>query len=375
MVIKYHKKMKVLHILNELKFSGAEIMYVDAAPVFHKLGCELAVVNTAPHLGEYASHFEKAGYKVYHWSYPKSYVQRWQYYKKVVAFLKHERYDVVHIHSSALKWGMSYCAWAAGCRAVYTFHNVFHSHWYTYLYHWWLRWSAKHLFHCTFQTISDSVYENEKNYYHNKTIKIYNWYGSNRFFPAKEGEKEIIRNELNILPHALVIISVGGCSPIKRHSDIIKALPEIIAKCPETIYLHLGEGTSSQEEKDLAASLGVARNVRFCGNQEDVRKFLIASDIYVMPSRFEGISITTIEAMACKIPAILYNVPGLKDFNKEKECALIVPEDYHALGEKIIELYQNKSKQKFLISNAKTLVDTNYYMENNVKRIYELYHN
>ena len=44
--------MKILHILHELKFSGAEIMYVDAAPIFQKLGCELAVVNTAPHLGE-----------------------------------------------------------------------------------------------------------------------------------------------------------------------------------------------------------------------------------------------------------------------------------------------------------------------------------
>lgn len=63
--------MKVIHYLHELKFSGAEIMYVDAAPVFQKLGCELSVVNTANHLGEYASFFEKAGYKVFHRPYPK----------------------------------------------------------------------------------------------------------------------------------------------------------------------------------------------------------------------------------------------------------------------------------------------------------------
>lgn len=373
MVIKHHKKMKVLHILHELKFSGAEIMYVDAAPVFQNLGCELAVVNTALHLGEYASHFEKAGYKVYHWPYPKSYVRRWQYYKKVIDFLKREKYDVVHIHSSALKWGMSYCAWAAGCKAVYTFHNVFRSHWYTYLYHWWLRWSAKHLFHCTFQTISDSVYEHEKQYYHNDTIKVYNWYGSNRFSPAKEGEKEAIRKELGIPQQSLVIVSVGGCSPIKRHTDVIKALPEVVCKYPDAVYLHLGEGNFLQEEKALADSLNITSHIRFCGNQENVRKFLIASDIYVMPSKFEGISLTTIEAMACRIPAILYDVPGLRDFNKEKECALLIPEDYHLLAERVIDLYHDKQQQEVLTDNAKALVDTKYYMENNAKRIYELY--
>ena len=73
--------MKILHILYELKFSGAEIMYANAAPIFQNLGCELSVVNTAPQLGEFASHVQETGYKVYHWPYTKSYIKRWQYYK------------------------------------------------------------------------------------------------------------------------------------------------------------------------------------------------------------------------------------------------------------------------------------------------------
>lgn len=373
MVVKHYKKMKILHILYELKFSGAEIMYTDAAPVFQKLGCELSVINTAPQLGEFASHFQETGYKVYHWPYPKSYAKRWQYYKKVIRFLKEEHFDVVHIHSTTLKWGMSYCAWKAGCKAVYTFHNVFRSHWYSYPYHWWLRWSARHIFHCTFQTISDSVYDNEKKYYHNDTVKIYNWYGSNRFYPATAQERLNARKELNIPSNTLVIISVGGCSPIKRHTDVLKAIPEILESHPNLIYLHLGEGVSLDEEKKLADSLGINNHVFFCGNQDDVRKYLIVSDIYVMPSRHEGIPITTIEAMGCKIPSILYNVPGLRDFNKEKKCAILIPEDYHILAKTVIELYQNKELQKQLTKNAKDFVDANFYMETNVNKIYKLY--
>ena len=365
--------MKVIHYLHELKFSGAEIMYVDAAPVFQKLGCELSVVNTVNHLGEYAPFFEKAGYKVFHRPYPKGYFKRWKYYRDTIQFLRKEKYDVVHIHSSALKWGMSYCAWKAGCKSVYTFHNVFRSHWYTYLYHWWLRWSAKHLFGCTFQTISDSVYENEKRYYHNETIKIYNWYGSSRFYPAQPNEKQAIREKLNIPQDALVLISVGGCSSIKRHTDVIKSLPEILKDYPNTIYLHLGEGVSLQKEIELANQLGVSKQVHFCGNQKDVRQFLIASDIYVMPSKHEGIPITTIEAMACGIPAILYNVPGLRDFNKEMECSELIAEDYQLLAQTIIKLYKDGEKQLFLTQNAKSFVDSHFFMETNAKKIFELY--
>ncbi len=365
--------MKVIHYLHELKFSGAEIMYVDATPVFQKLGCELSVVNTATQLGEYAPYFEESGYKVFHIPYPKNIFKRWKYYKKTISFLKKEKYDVVHIHSSALKWGISYCAWRAGCKSVYTFHNVFKSHWYSYLYHWWLRWSAKHIFGCVFQTISDSVYENEKTYYHNDTIKIYNWYGSNRFYPAKPYEKQTIREKLNIPQDALVIISVGGCSPIKRHTDMIKALHAIVKENPNTIYLHLGEGVSLQEEKELVKKLGISEKVYFLGNQKDVRQFLIASDIYVMPSVFEGISLTTIEAMACKIPCILYNVPGLRDFNKEKECSDLIEENYKTLAEAILKLYKEKDRQVFLINNAKHFVDKNFFLETNVKKIFDLY--
>lgn len=365
--------MKVIHILHELKFSGAEIMYVDAAPIFKELGCDLYVMNTTPKLGEYASSFRDAGYKILHWPYPNSLFARFKYYEKFIRFLKEEKIDVVHIHSSNMKWGMSYCAWRAKCKAIYTFHNVFQSHWYSYLYHFWLRQCAKHFFGCTFQTISDSVYENEKKYYHNNTIKIYNWYGSNRFYPAQPHEKDKIRNDLHIPQDALVIISVGGCSPIKRHIDVIQALAEIIKVHPNTIYLHLGNGKSLEEEIKLAKELNVDEQIYFYGNQKDVRRYLIASDIYVMTSIFEGISLTTIEAMACLIPTVLYNVPGLRDFNKTQKCSELIAEDYHLLANKIITLYKNKEKQTYLIKNAKEFVDNNFYMKTNVKKIFELY--
>ncbi|WP_198012029.1 glycosyltransferase family 4 protein [Gillisia sp. CAL575] len=369
------RMMKVLHILHELKYSGAEIMYVDAAPVFKSLGYDLSVVATAKNLGEFSPKFRAAGYTVYHKTIPKkkAVIQRLGYYSKFINFIKREQYEVIHNHSSATYWGMALCARLAGIKCVHTFHNVFPTSWYSRWYHIWMRWTAKNLFNCTFQTISDSVYQNEHEIFLNNTTLVNNWYGNNRFYPAAQGEKEVIRKELNIDTDALVLISVGGCSHIKRHSDIIKALPRIIEKYPNTIYFHLGEGDTLSGEEKLAKDLKVAKYIRFKGNQKNVRKFLISSDIYLMTSKFEGISLTTIEAMACKIPAVLYDVPGLRDFNSTQQNAVLIKADISELVQSINKLYNDNLLKEDIISKAKFFVDEKYNMEKNARSIAKLY--
>ena len=368
-------KMKVIHILNELKFSGAEIMYVDAAAIFQEKGCELTVVASAPELGEYAPYFAEKGYKVLHLPIPSlaNYIKRIAYYIAFIKLLKKDKYDVVHIHSHGLFWGIALCAWMANIKSIYTFHNVFPTRLLTYSYHCMLRWSAKFIFKCCFQTISDSVYDQELNFYHNKTTKIYNWYGSNRYFPATDIEKQKAREELGIGKDTFVFISVGGCSHIKRHSEILKGLPIIIDKVPDCLYLHLGKGVSESEEISLSDELNIAKYVRFCGNQSEVRKYLISADVYLMPSRFEGIPITTIEAMACQIPSILYDVPGLRDFNKTGENCILIPEDFKILAEKILFVNSNKKYSLELAVRAKDFVNTYFNMNINANSIYNLY--
>ena len=367
--------MKVIHILDELRFSGAEIMYVAAAPIFQELGCELSVVNTRKKMGPYASYFEKAGYQVLHIIYPQFIFRKWAYFFSMIRFLKKNHYDVVHIHRDDMKWGMSLCARIVGCRSVYTLHSIFFTHIYSHWYHRWSRWSAQKILHCTFQSISDSVYEHERNYFRTESVKVYNWYNTCIFFPAKEGEKEIARRELKIDTDALVLISVGGCSQIKRHTEIIKALSYIVKKKNNTLYLHLGEGDVLQSEQDLAKQLNLENHICFCGNQSNVRKYLIAADIYVMTSQLEGISLTTIESMACKTPAVLYNVQGLREFNKESTCSALVPEDHIQLAENIIRLHENKALQEELTKNACQFVHRHFDMRKNVSEIFQLYQN
>lgn len=367
--------MNVVHIFHSLKFSGAEIMYTDAAKYFKEYGCNLSVIATAEELGEFSERFEKVGYEVYHYPFLRknNLIEKIKYLIKIIKFLKTNNIDVVHIHSNGLYFEYSLCAYIARIKSVYTFHSVFPTKKITKLYHIAKRWIAKNIFKCTFQTISDSVYNNELSTFKNKTTKIDNWYSDDRYFPAIENEKTEIRKELDIDKDSFVIISIGGCSHIKRHDEIIKALELVIKEIPNILYLHLGEGIEENNEKELTNALNLKEHIRFLGNQQNVRKYLIASDLYIMTSKFEGISITTIEAMASNISTILYNVPGLRDFNKESENALLIDENYKILAEYLINIYNQKIDLTTLANNAKRFVDSKYNMRKNSEKIYSLY--
>lgn len=369
--------MKVLHVLWKLSFSGAEIMYAAAAEEFRHLGCELYAINAAEELGEYASRFEAAGYKVLHLPYPAgrwNFLSRWRYCMKTVRLVRAEKIDVIHIHSYKMKWCMSLAARIAGIRAVYTFHTCFTSNPITYPYKWWLRWSARHLLGCRFQSISDSVWNNERTFWHTDTTKIYNWYDNRRFFPASDDERQAVRRKLGIPQDTVVIVSVGGCSPIKRHEDIIKALPDLCRELGDVLYLHLGCGPSTEEEVALTKELGVQNCVRFLGNRDDVRPCLIASDAYVMTSRHEGISISTIEALACKVPAILYDVPGLRDFNAECQCSILIHPHPEQIVRAVHTLMSDAALRETIIENGYAHVRERYFLPDNVKKICNLYH-
>jgi glycosyltransferase involved in cell wall biosynthesis len=369
--------MNILHVFYELKFSGAEIMYADAGPKFKKLNFNLTAFNTSQSLGEFSSILSATGYRIIHFPiYENRFnlFQKIRFWTKCYKFLIKENIDIVHIHTTTLKWDMAFIAWLAGRKSVYTIHNVFPTNGIKLLYNKYLRYSARKM-GCTFQSISDSIFKLEKELYNNETIRINNWYGDSRYFPAETWEKEKVRSELHINAATLVIISVGGCSHVKRHSHIIEALKIIIdTSNSDIIYLHLGEGLDVESEIAFANELGIAENIRFLGNQKDVRKYLIASDIYVMPSKHEGTPITTIEAMACNIPTILYDVPGLRDFNRDHEISRLVSENPQSLAAEIMSMSVDSEKQARLISGAQRFVTKNYSLDKNTTRIInELY--
>ena len=96
--------------------------------------------------------------------------------------------------------------------------------------------------------------------------------------------------------------------------------------------------------------------------------------MFLMPSSFEGIGISALEAMACKIPCIFFDSPGLCDLiPKGSNNGLLVNPKQSSLEEAIIELINDPNLQIEFANNAEKFANENFNMENQVKKMIALY--
>ncbi len=221
-------------------------------------------------------------------------------------------YDVVHIHTEAATPIFVILAKLAGVpRVALTPHNTFDFTGSLRARKFAERFLIR-LLGGRYGMISDGVLECEWERYRNPGVRTWNWFDTVHFRPPSGQERESARQSLGCLPDQFVFVSVGNCNENKNHSELLRA----IASLPRSLkpyYLHVGSGPDEEQEKRLAAEIGIENEVRFCGSQEDPRPFLWAADAFAMPSRREGLGISAIEAIACGVPAVLSGVQGLLD--------------------------------------------------------------
>ncbi len=132
----------------------------------------------------------------------------------------------------------------------------------------------------------------------------------------------------------------------KNQETLVRAL----ALLPERFRLTLvGTGERMEYVRDVANSVGVSERVTFAGHRDDIPEILASSDITVLSSHYEGLSLSSVECMAAGRPFIASDVPGLHDI--VNGAGILVPDnDAQALADAIAnicnnpELYRNTAK-------------------------------
>jgi glycosyltransferase involved in cell wall biosynthesis len=136
----------------------------------------------------------------------------------------------------------------------------------------------------------------------------------------------------------------------------------------------LGEGTLRQDLERLTEQLGLAAEVSFCGKVEDVPARLGRSDIFVLPSRAEGMSNALLEAMASGLPCIATRVPGnLSLMQDERNGLLATPDSPDKLAQMMERMARDQQLRMSLGRAARDWVEKNYAMELVADRYIELY--
>ena len=203
------------------------------------------------------------------------------------------------------------------------------------------------------------------------TIKVIpNGVDINQFSPVtNHDKKKLIRSSLDLPKDVTIIVSVGAIHPRKGTNLLVDAWSSL-AKVNKDLHLLLigPRYDQSREElkafkNEIAQSIASSRqksNIHFAGQIENVANYLRASDIFVFPSKKEGMPNAVLEAMATGLPTVLTPFIGLsEDFGKANQEYLLTERSSHAIATAIQSILDDPTLRANLGGNARQwIIDT-----------------
>lgn len=303
---------RVVHVLNELRHSGAEVMLLSQHDLWAQRGFELTALEKSDSHGVFADQMSAGGIAVEH----VAITPRSSLHRRLYDLFRTAAPEVVHIHAEAQSFDVALAARRAGVRRIVrTIHAPYLTSPKAAARIRVQRWALRRI-GVRMVAVSDAVAGNELSIFGNPCTVVPNGVDLSRFQPADPTTREALRQELGLPHNSRIVVSVGNCAPAKNHAAILEA----VADCADYFYVHVGDEGSDRTERQLAATVGVAHRTRFVGAQDDVLPWLQASDVYVMPSHYEGLGISALEAISAGLPAVLAPVGGLAELAALGSC-------------------------------------------------------
>lgn len=170
-----------------------------------------------------------------------------------------------------------------------------------------------------------------------------------------------------------VILYAGRLAAEKGVELLLRAYGALRLPQPTRLYI-LGTGPKLPELNELVQQYQLQSTVHILSPVDDIVAFLHGADIFVMPSRSEGLSNAILEAMACGLPVIATRVAGNTDLIEEGVNGLLVePGNVNQLRNALTQLIADPEKAAALGLRARQMVGEKYDLQNIVGEYLELY--
>ncbi len=160
-----------------------------------------------------------------------------------------------------------------------------------------------------------------------------------------------------------IIITTSRLVPKNGVDILLKAIFEVKKKIPDLQCWILGDGSERKALELQATSYKLQANVKFFGSlpHEKIPWYLQQADVFVRPSRSEGMGNSFVEALAADLPIIGTPVGGITDIIQDGKTGLFAnPEDPHDLAEKMIKLLQDKSLAERIVAEGQKMVKEHF---------------
>ncbi len=175
-----------------------------------------------------------------------------------------------------------------------------------------------------------------------KLVTVYNAIDHQRFRVAPE-VRERVRRELGIAENRIAIGSTGALTRQKGFTYLLQAVPAVTRAHPEVRFFIAGEGELEEELLRQRDRLGLKDQVIFLGFRSDIPELLAAFDIFVLPSLYEGLPVSLVEAMAAGRPIVTTDVDGNCEVIGKNEAGIAVePGDPPALAEALLKMIEDE---------------------------------
>lgn len=178
------------------------------------------------------------------------------------------------------------------------------------------------------------------------------------------------REQYGLDPDDIVVGCTARLSPEKGLDTLIESAGLVSEVVPNMRFFIAGEGRMRHELERIVSEISQPDTVTILGQVQDIRWFLSLLDIYVQPSRGEGIPLGIIEAMAAGLPVVATDVGGISLAVKDQITGFLVPPvDSTALSDAIVSLARDRNKRKLLGTNGIT-ESTRFHIDD-VRSYYE----
>jgi glycosyltransferase involved in cell wall biosynthesis len=292
---------------------------------------------------------------------------------RLTAFLRRERFEVVHTHDLWSNLMGVPAAKLAGVPAIISSRrDLAHFDWYQGKKRAWLR---------RIQNLSDAVLANatpirdaliaEDGFAPEKLRVIHNGVDTLRFQQGKRDRERLFPGQRN----ATLVVLVGNMhSDVKGHPWLIAAAPAVVAIFPQVRFVFAGDGEMRDQFEKQARDLGLQSHFLFLGRRNDVPDVLASCDIAVLPSRAEGLPNAVLEYMAAGLPAIVSRVGGNAELVQDGVNGLLVPaEDTGALSAALLRLLREPGMARTMAESGQRMAVENYSFDRLIREVDALY--
>ena len=161
----------------------------------------------------------------------------------------------------------------------------------------------------------------------------------------RDAEKIDIRDELHLPKDAFLLLTVAELHPRKNHKTTIAAMEQV--KDYPIYYVLFGNGVLEDELKALCAEHHVTDRVIFAGYRRDIPSIMKGCNLFLFPSKREGLGLAGIEAMASGLPVVSSNINGILDYMEQGKTGIMCdPNDVDGFADAILELYRDPERRK-----------------------------